>query len=388
MSAFLGGTMGMTVLYYVKNAGKGGIFMRKCYIDNIRWITVALVVVYHVVYLFNGVAAAGVVGPFYAVQYQDALQYILYPWFMVLLFIISGMCAKYSLERQTAREFLHSRTVKLLVPSTVGLFVFHWIQGYVNIRLSGALETIAGLPGPVRYLIMVLSGTGVLWYIQMLWIFDVLLLIIRKLEKNRLASVCERTSLWVLLLLGIAVWGSAQLLNTPVVAVYRFGIYGFCFLLGYFIFSHDAVIRRLEKFCLFFAAAALFLAVVYVLYYFGENYAISPVVNSPLSAAYLWCTCLAVLGCMKRFGDKTCRFAKWMAKKSFGLYIFHYLPLSVTGMLLAQYTALAPVIIYLLTAVSAFAGAFVLYEIISRIPLLRWCVFGISKKKENRDVSG
>ena len=40
---------------YVKNNSKGGIFMRKVYIDNIRWITVALVVIYHEIYMFNGV---------------------------------------------------------------------------------------------------------------------------------------------------------------------------------------------------------------------------------------------------------------------------------------------------------------------------------------------
>ena len=29
--------------------------MRKSYIDNIRWMTVILVVLYHVVYMFNGI---------------------------------------------------------------------------------------------------------------------------------------------------------------------------------------------------------------------------------------------------------------------------------------------------------------------------------------------
>lgn len=45
--------------------------MRKYYVDNIRWITVLLVVLYHVIYMYNGVATAGVIGPFYEVQYQD-----------------------------------------------------------------------------------------------------------------------------------------------------------------------------------------------------------------------------------------------------------------------------------------------------------------------------
>lgn len=41
---------------------------------------------------------------------------------------------------------------------------------------------------------------------------------------------------------------------------------------------------------------------------------------------------------------------------------------------------------YLLSAVAAFGGGLVLYEIVSRIPLLNWCVLGI--KKERKQISG
>lgn len=57
--------------------------MRKTYLDNIKWITVVLVVVYHVIYIFNGVQPNGVIGPFTDPQYQDLFQYIVYPWFIV-----------------------------------------------------------------------------------------------------------------------------------------------------------------------------------------------------------------------------------------------------------------------------------------------------------------
>ena len=80
--------------------------MRRHYLDNIRWITVGLVVLYHVIFMYNSVVTAGVIGPFWEVQYQDAVQYLLYPWFMVLLFLVSGMCARYYLEGHTDREFL------------------------------------------------------------------------------------------------------------------------------------------------------------------------------------------------------------------------------------------------------------------------------------------
>ena len=41
---------------------------------------------------------SGVIGPFTPVQYQDVVQYFVYPWFMLLLFVISGMSARFYLK--------------------------------------------------------------------------------------------------------------------------------------------------------------------------------------------------------------------------------------------------------------------------------------------------
>ena len=120
------------VLYCVKNHCKGGNVMdpaRKLYLDNIRWMTVVLVVIYHVVYMFNGVQPFGVIGPFREHQLQDCFQYLVYPWFMALLFVVSGMSARYYLQSHTTKQFLKDKTRKLLVPSTIGLFVFQWLLG-------------------------------------------------------------------------------------------------------------------------------------------------------------------------------------------------------------------------------------------------------------------
>ena len=114
--------------------------MRKVYLDNIRWITVVLVVLYHVIYMYNGVVVQGVIGPFSEVQYQDVFQYIVYPWFMLLLFLVSGMSARFYLGRHSHKEFIKNRTRKCLVPSTLGLLVFGWILGYYNMQFSGAFE--------------------------------------------------------------------------------------------------------------------------------------------------------------------------------------------------------------------------------------------------------
>lgn len=358
--------------------------MRKYYLDNIRWSTVVLVVVYHVIYMYNGVVTAGVIGPFSDTQYQDGLQYLLYPWFMLLLFLVSGMCSRYYLEGHTVREFVRSRTRKLLVPSTIGLFAVGWIQGYFNMAISGAFDTIGGpIPGPVMYLIMVLSGTGVLWFIQMLWLFSMLLAVIRKFEKGRIYALTARASVPVLILLVIPVYLSGLILNTPVVAVYRFGIYALAFFLGCFVFAHDEVIQRLSRYGAPLAAAALILGVAYLALHFGDNYAVMPTVNCIPAVAFGWTACLAILGCMKRWGDKAAAFTAFMSKRSFGLYVFHYLPLSAAAYALHKYASVSALPSYLLTALAAFLGSLVLYEAVIRIPLLRWCVLGVKKEKEH-----
>ena len=358
--------------------------MRKHYIDNIRWITVALVVLYHVIYMYNSVLTASVIGPFREVQYQDALQYVLYPWFMVILFVVSGMSSRYYLEQHTIREFLASRTRKLLVPSTIGLFVFQWMLGYLNMAIGGAFEQMAsGVPKAFLYVIMAVSGTGVLWYIQMLWIFSVGLALIRRFEKGKLYQFCEKVNPLILIALVVPVWFFAQILNTPIVLVYRFGIYGFCFLLGYFVFAQDAVTERLSKYWLILSVVAVALGCGYVVCYFGQKYAEAPVVNSPFSITYGWMAILAIFAVMKRWGDRTNAFADWMTKKSFGLYVFHYLTLAAVAYWMHKYTKLTALPSYLICAVAAFAGGWLMYEIVSRIPVLRWCVLGIKKEKKN-----
>lgn len=365
---------------------------RKHYLDNIRWITVVLVVLYHAIYMYTPIIPLGV-GPItdQAVQFQDAYLYMVYPWFMVILFLVSGMSARYYLEKHSHKEFIRTRTRKLLVPSTIGLFVFQWILGYVSMSMTGAFDSFEAVPIPILYFIMVLSGTGPLWYIQMLWIFSLLLVLIRKIEKDRLWTLGAKFSKFGiigLILLVIPVFLSAQILNMPIITVYRFGLYGFCFLLGYYIFSHDEIIAVLNKHAIWLAVVAVILGIAYTIIYFGENYGDAPVNRNILNTAFLWMACLAILGIMNRFFDRSNSFTAWMNQRSFGLYVFHYLPAAAFAYFVGKDSSMPAVIVYLLTILAAFAGGYLLNEILSRIPLLRWAILGIKKNKEADHVQG
>lgn len=362
--------------------------MRKSYLDNLRWVTVVLVVFYHVFYMYNAEGILGTLGKItdLEVQYFDLYQYIVYPWFMALLFIVSGISARYYIERHTGKEFIKSRTVKLLVPSTIGLFVFQFIQGYINVSFSEAGNIEA--PGFVKYIIYCLSGIGVLWYIQMLWLFSLVIVLIKKIDKDRFWNICRKTPFWVLILIAVLFWGAGQLLNTPVIVSYRFGFYFLAYLLGYFVFSHDEVIEVTKRYFPIFAVIAVGLGTAFCIVYFGQNYADDPVYRSPLFLLYGWFGCVAMVGGFAKFFDFTNKFTKWMGSHSWGLYIFHYLGISMVALYLAKPGLVPAWGCYLLSTIAGFGLSYILYFIISKIPFFRWAVLGISKKKESKNVQG
>ena len=77
--------------------------MRKYYLDNIRWITVVTVVIYHVLYMYNAEGILGGLGKItnLNVQPYDVFQYFVYPWFMPVLFIVAGISSRLYLEKHT-----------------------------------------------------------------------------------------------------------------------------------------------------------------------------------------------------------------------------------------------------------------------------------------------
>lgn len=351
--------------------------MRKNYLDHIRWITVVLVLIYHVPYLFNNVGVFGGVGTERCFEPMNALFYFVYPWFMALLFLVAGISTRYALEKRSAKVFLKERARKLLVPSTLGLFVIHWITGYLNLKIGGGLEL---MPSFIVYPVAVLSGIGPLWFIQLLFLFSIIMLLIRKLDKKDvLWNLGGKANTVVLILLFVVIWGAAQILNMPLFTMYRFGIYFTVYLLGYMLFSHDEVMERVEKIGFVMFIIAVIVGIVYTIHYWGQDYTSAECLQSLFTNFYAWIAILAILGCGKRWLNITTRFTTYMIKASFGLYILHYPILLASCYYLYHYCPLPDAVIYLLALVCEFIMTPICYEVIRRIPIIRYLVLGYSK---------
>lgn len=353
--------------------------MRKHFIDNIRWATVVLVLVYHVFYMFNGVGILGGIPGSANIAIFDRIACAIYPWFMVLLFVVAGISARYALQKRTGGQFIKDRAVKLLVPSTLGLFVVHWVTGYLNIKMGGALGL---MPGFMVYPISVISGIGPLWFIQMLFVFSCALVLLKKLDRaDRVWRLCGRANLPVLLLLAVVIFAAAQVLNMPVLTMYRFGIYFAAFLIGYYVFSHGAVQDIAARACVPMACAAAVGAVAYAIDYGAQNFTEAACLQSVFTNVYLWIVVLAVLGCGKRFFDRETALSRCMTRASFGLYILHYPILLTVSYMLHTRLSLPAICNYAIALVLEFVLTFAAFEIVRRIPVIRFLVLGMRKER-------
>ena len=368
--------------------------MRKHWIDNLRWVTVLLVLLYHVIYFYNNKGVFGGIGGFgeypESPQYQDVVMYILYPWFMPLLFLLAGISARYSLDKYSAREWFKARTRKLLVPGAIGLFVFQWMVGYFNTLAAEKEGVFDGVPAIAKYMIMAVSGTGPLWFIQVLWLLSLILLLVRRLDgKGRLHGAFGRAFsgkyglVWVILL-GIFFWlGEKTMISDPrpqsadgLWNLYKPLFYLVPLLLGYFVFSHDAVQEKLSKVWIPLMVCAVVSGEILVGTTFGQDNTSPQYMGSPLNCLYGWLMCLAMMGWFKAKFDRTGTFATYMCRSSYGIYIVHYLVIASIGYMLKIHTQLHPATIYLLLGIAVFSLSPLLYEIIRRIPVIRWCVLG------------
>lgn len=362
---------------------------RYYFLDNIRWCAVLLVLLYHVFYNYNSLGVFGGIGGFNENQWQDTVCMLLNPWFMALLFIVAGASSRYALQNHSAKEFRRERSRKLLIPSTLGLLVFGWVLGAMNSSIAGA--TIPDtLPLVIRWMIFAISGIAHLWFIQDLFIFSLLLLLIRKFVD------IERVDKW---LSGLKIWGYALIMviffailcissqtqiDSPTAAqglinLYRPVYYFVCFVAGYYIFSSEAIHNYLAERAKGLIIITLGAAIYYVIRYYGTDYTLPAVLQSVWCNLFCWAMVLAMIGGFKRWADRSTQTTQYLSRSSYGVYIVHMTVCTAICLALKQ-TTLPIWSIYLIAIATTYIGSFLLWEVMRRIPFIRWCVFGITTK--------
>jgi len=355
---------------------------RKYFIDNIRSITVIIVIIYHVAYLFNSAGVVSNIGQT-GIPAFDTLCYFVYPWLMTIMFLVAGISARYALQKRAVKQFLKERAQKLLIPWIGGIFLLGWITGWVTNQYN---DIFAGnyVPVFIKYFIFCFIGMGPLWFNLELLIVSMVLLLFYKIDKNdRLTALTGRINIFVLLVLFLPFWGSSFLLNTPLITVFRNGIYLFVFLSGYYLFSQEKIIEILVKFRIPMLIAGIILGIIEVYYFYGKSFGDNSFLQHPLTNIYSWIMMMAILGCSQKYLDKTNKLMDYIKSRSFFWYLCHYPIMVFIAYILTSFFKLSMIYNYILLLVFAFGVTILFCEIIRLIPMLRYLLFGIGKSKKS-----
>jgi peptidoglycan/LPS O-acetylase OafA/YrhL len=342
--------------------GKNIEVSRKHFIDNIRSVTVLLVIVYHVVYIFNSAGGPKTIGE-NGIPAFDGLCYFVYPWLMTIMFLLAGVSARYALQKRNEKQFLKERVQKLLIPVIGGMFLIGWLNGWVTYQYVDMFEG-NNTPVFIKYLIFCLM-IGPLWFNIELFVISAVLLLVKKIDKkDNLARLAEKANVFAVLLLVIPFWGSSFLLNTPLVTTFRNGIYLFVFFAGYYIFSQDKIIRMLAKFRFLLLAAGILLGILEIYYFYGKNFADDKCLTHPLTNIYAWIMMTAIIGCFRQYFNKTNKIMDYLKSRSFCWYLCHYPIMALIGYILVSIFKLPMIYTYILLLIFDFVITIAFCEIV------------------------
>lgn len=346
--------------------------MRKYYLDNMRWFIILLVLVFHTVSLFSsckGLMSFNEPG----IPALDSIGYMIYPWFMSCLFVTAGISAKYALDKRDKRTFVKERIRKLLIPLVSYTILVGPFASDLSFKVNNLDKQLSKLPAFVVGLIKVVSGMGPSWFLLQLFLISLVLLLVLKLDKKqKLMEAGSKCNLPVLLLLYFPVLLSTQILY--VTYTYRNMLYLLMFLMGYYIFTHDNVIEMLKKYASVLLGTGIVLGAIQTYRCWGTFY--QGVVNDWVVMLYTWIMVLAVLGCFARFFDRQNKFTVHMSGLSFGIYLFHYVPLIYIAYFLSTKCSLPYALNYIITFAGALLSAVLLTVIVKKIPVLNF-IFGL-----------
>ena len=355
--------------------------MRKHYLDNVRIIAVLLVLPYHAMLIFNDFDFT------YYINGEPLASYYLLitgEWLMPALFVISGISAFIALQKRTTAQFLKERVSKLLVPFIAGLVFLLPIMSYFAVRFQqgytgGYLEQWG------RFFTTTTDFTGFdggltpghLWFLLYLFVISLVVLpFMRAYLNSKKKLSLKRVPVLVLVLVCALPIAAYPLL---IFAEKSFGEYLLWFLLGFYIFSNDDILEKLDKNRLLLSIIAVVVLAGFLYFSYADFYPTNSMYDIAFSRLSGWTISLALLGISRHSLNFKNKATSYLSGAAFAVYIFHQ-PLLVA---IGYYVLMLPINVWLqvlLILVGTVTTSLACYEIFRRIPVTRF-LFGIKAKK-------
>lgn len=357
--------------------------MRKSYIDYIRIICILLLFPFHTCMVFNSFGE-----PFYVtsqpVTFLTQFVIIVYPWWMMLLFTLAGVSSAYALKKRSYGEYVRERKNKLLIPLLTGLIFIIPVQTYIaDVFHNGYSGNYFEHYAVFFTKFTDLSGydggftPAHTWFMLYLYLVSMISIpIMRWYDKREKKIDGSRITMGMLLPMFIII-----LALTPVLEIggKSIGEAFACFMLGYFVISHDEVQEKLMKYRFPLAAAWIVLmAVRDVMFLMDHDYGLFWDVEQRVLT---WAGILAIIGLGRKYLNYNNGFTKYFSPAAFPLYFFHQSVLIIIGFFVLKLTDRIP-LQFLLILTLSFLFTLLCYELFRSFKLTCY-MFGIKPERSN-----
>ncbi len=348
------------------------IRMRKYYVDNIRWIFILLLVPYHAAIAWN---VWGEPNYIYVESNRIISSIVVFfsPYFMPLMFFIAGISTRFALQKRTIGQYLLERTKKLLIPFIFGTVLLMPPMTYIadkfNYGYQGNLfqhytvffthfTDLTGADGGF--------SVGQFWFILYLFLISLIAVGMILLQRN-IIHLKEIDLPFVLIFL----WGLPLPLFSGVLSIGGKSLveYTYIFLVGYYMFSNENVINEIEKWkWMFFCIGVT--ATIFNVYMSIWSDTQQPLLHTTANYVSEWFMISSLLGIGKGYLNFNGKIAKYMSKRSYTFYIFHFIWVVLFQDLLYNVCSGNIMLLYILPVLFAYGATLLCCEICNRVSFL------------------
>jgi len=347
--------------------------MRKYYMDNLRWLTILLLIPYHAAQAWNTWGEPNYIF-FEGNRLISSIIVFFSPFFMPLLFVLAGMSTKYALQKRTMKQYFFERVKKLLIPfvfATITLMpVLTYLGDKFNYGYSGSFfahyrvfftkyTDLIGADGGF--------SVGQFWFVLYLFVISVVFIGVYMVQnKLKLKSKEKTTPYFLVVFAGVPLPILSEFLS---VGGKSLAEYLYLFLIGYYLLSEEDCLEKTERYKWRSLGVGLVAAIlnVYLFLWCGTKYA---VINTIAKFVAEWCMVLAMIGTGKKVLNFSGKVHRYMSQRSFLFYILHFVWIVLFQYVLRNMLGQHTILLFVLPVVLAYVATFLCCEVCIRIPVL------------------
>jgi len=346
--------------------------VRRYYIDNLRWITLLILIPYHTAMAWNVWGEPNYIF-FEGNRLISSIVVFFSPCFMPVLFVLAGISTRFALQKRTVREYLIERAKRLLVPLLFGTIALMPIMTFLADKFNHSYEgglfqhyavfftkytDLTGADGGFSF--------GQFWFLLYLFVISAVSVGILALLRMVSPTPEKAIPFRAVIILGLPLPLLSEVLS---IGGKSLAEYTYLFMLGYFVFAEERTASAAERhrwplFCVGMAASILN---VYLFLWSGKELALLNTIARYVSE---WFMIIALIGLAKRYLNASGAISNFMGRRSFLFFIWHFIWVVLFQYLLHSLFGNQTHILFFGTVLLSCVMTFVCCEICIRIPFL------------------